>query len=60
MIHIAPNGPAVHAEPVGEFGHGPNAARLQELQQGQHAGGNAGRGSSPASTLPRASSPART
>jgi len=37
MIYIPPNGPAVHAEPVGEFGHGPDAARLQELQQGTTA-----------------------
>ena len=25
VAHIPPNGPAVHAEPVGEFGHGPDA-----------------------------------
>ncbi len=42
MIYISPNGPAVHAEPVGEFGDGPDAARLQELEQSQHAGGRSG------------------
>ena len=25
MVHIPPNGPAFHAEPVSEFGHGPDA-----------------------------------
>ena len=25
MVHIPPNGPAVHAEPAGEFGHRPDA-----------------------------------
>ena len=28
MVHVPPNGPAVHAEPAGEFGHRPDAARL--------------------------------
>jgi hypothetical protein len=26
MIHITPNGPAFHAKPICEFGHGPDAA----------------------------------
>ena len=25
VVHIPPNGPAVHAEPAGEFGHRPDA-----------------------------------
>jgi len=36
VIHVPPHGAPVDAEPVGEFGHRPDAARLQELQQSQH------------------------
>ncbi|GGN40408.1 hypothetical protein GCM10012285_18400 [Streptomyces kronopolitis] len=42
MVHIAPHGPAVDAEAVGEFGHRAGAARLQQLQEGQHAAGGSG------------------
>jgi hypothetical protein len=42
VVHVPPDGPAVHAEPVGQFGHRTDAARLQELEQGQHAGGRSG------------------
>ncbi len=42
MVYVPPNGPAVHAEPAGEFGRRPDAAGLQEFEQGQHAGGRSG------------------
>ena len=37
LVHVPPHGPPVHAEPVGELGHRPDAARLQQLQESQHA-----------------------
>ncbi len=39
VVHIPPHGPPLNAEPVGEFGHRPGAARLQQLQKRQHAAG---------------------
>ena len=44
VVYIPPNGPAVHAESAGEFGHRPDAARLQQLQQRQDAGSGPGHG----------------
>ena len=37
VVDVPPHGALVDAEPVGEFGHRPDAARLQQLQEGEHA-----------------------
>lgn len=42
VVHVAAHGPLVDIEPLGELREGPQAARLQQLQQREHAGSGSG------------------
>jgi hypothetical protein len=44
VVHVPPHGALIDAEPVGQLGHRPDAARLQQLQQRKDAGSRPGHG----------------